>query len=704
MVSTQGFTKALTSRFAIGRSLLRNIVLLILVAGGAVLAVVLFEAYRAVETLSASLIDRAADQTEAELQRFFEPVGQNISVAAEWGATGTLDPNDIDQLNSIFIPQLKHSPQMSSMMVANTRGFEHMLLQSDGEWLNRRMDVDVRGNQAHWMRWRAPDDLIVEWWDELEYDPRVRPWFQLAMEGSAGEIRWTEPYTFFTTKDPGITVSTRWYPTADSARPHVVAFDITLTDISRFTTGVAVEERGSIVVLTEDRRVLGLPRDDRYSDLASLRAAVLRPADSLGIAALSGALNEWGSTNDVEVSTVKYSSGGEVWWAGFRPFELSPDRRLWIGAVIPQDDILGSTIRQRNTIVGITLATLILGILIAVLLDRAYQKRLSSEVLKAKQLGQYTLVEKIGEGGMGSVYRARHSMLRRPTAIKLIKAEQGDQSQALSRFEQEVQLTSQLTHSNTIAIYDYGRTPDDVFYYAMEYLDGVSLQDMVDRTGPMPADRTIHVLQQVCGSLAEAHGIGLIHRDIKPHNIMLCERGGSPDVVKVLDFGLVKHVDTEANVELTAHDGMVGTPGYMAPEGVHDPQGLDGRSDLYLVGAVGYYMLTGTRVFSGLNALEVLAQHVTKQPEPPSDRTPGIPSDLERVILTCLAKDPAERPADALHLRMLLGECVDAGKWTEERARAWWSEHGELARTKVSEMDRSRATDSVLTIDLAARV
>jgi serine/threonine-protein kinase len=156
-------------------------------------------------------------------------------------------------------------------------------------------------------------------------------------------------------------------------------------------------------------------------------------------------------------------------------------------------------------------------------------------------------------------------------------------------------------------------------------------------------------------------------------------------------------------VELTAHDGVVGTPGYMAPESVHDPHGLDGRSDLYLVGAVGYYMLTGTRVFSGGNALEVLAQHVTKQPEPPSDRTPGIPNDLEGVILTCLAKDPVDRPADAMELRTLLGKCADAGAWTEARAREWWSEHGELARTTSSELERSRATDSVLTIDLAAR-
>jgi serine/threonine protein kinase len=489
-------------------------------------------------------------------------------------------------------------------------------------------------------------------------------------------------------------VSKRWYLNADTTLTHVVAFDITLTDISRFTTGVTLEERGAIVVLTEDRRVLGLPRDGRYSDLASLRAAVLRPADSLGIAALSGALDKWGSTNDADAAPVKYKSGGEIWWAGFRPFELSPQRRLWIGAVIPQDDILGSTIRQRNTVIGIV---------IAMFVDRAYQKRLSSEVLRVKQLGQYTLVEKIGEGGMGSVYRARHSMLRRPTAIKLIRPEQQDRAEALTRFEQEVQLTSQLTHANTIAIYDYGRTPDDVFYYAMEYLNGISLQDLVDRTGPMPADRTIHVLQQVCGSLAEAHGIGLIHRDIKPANIMLCERGGVHDVVKVLDFGLMKHIDTQMNVELTAQDGIVGTPGYMAPEAVHAPDGVDGRSDLYLVGAVGYYMLTGTRVFSGLNALEILAQHISKEPEPPSSRMPGIPSDLESAILACLAKDPSDRPATALELREMLGNCSDAMQWTAERARAWWSEHGELASSVPSTIDGSRSPDAVLTIDLAAR-
>src|SRR5215471_1077453 len=246
---------------------------------------------------------------------------------------------------------------------------------------------------------------------------------------------------------------------------------------------------------------------------------------------------------------------------------------------------------------------------------------LRAEINKVKRLGQYTLEGKLGEGGMGVVYRASHAMLRRPTGIKVLKPEiAGDET--LRRFEREVLLTASLSHPSTIAIFDYGRTPQGLFYYAMEYLDGLNLYQLVEKDGPQPPARVAHILRQVCGALAEAHAVGLIHRDINPANIILSERGGMPDVAKVVDFGLVKSLEPNgsgADVEATQANVLVGTPLYISPEAIKG-EALDGRSDLYALGAVGYFLLTGTHVFPAPNHVEVFAHHLHTAPESPSVR------------------------------------------------------------------------------------
>jgi eukaryotic-like serine/threonine-protein kinase len=302
---------------------------------------------------------------------------------------------------------------------------------------------------------------------------------------------------------------------------------------------------------------------------------------------------------------------------------------------------------------------------------------LRERVREATELGQYTLVEKIGEGGMGIVYKAKHALLRRPTAIKILYADGADAGK-LARFEREVQLTSQLAHPNTIAIYDYGHTAEGIFYYAMEYLDGITLEDLVREHGPQPAGRVVHILSQMCGALSEAHGIGLIHRDIKPANVLLCERGGLSDVVKVVDFGLVKSLrpaeDGRAGVSATQTNAITGTPLYLSPEAIRSPEAIDGRADLYAVGAVGYFLLTGKVVFEGGSVIEICGHHLHTPPTPPSARL-GRPvaEDIEQVILRCLAKDPGARPADAIALRQALTACRDAGSWGEVEARDFWA-------------------------------
>jgi eukaryotic-like serine/threonine-protein kinase len=295
------------------------------------------------------------------------------------------------------------------------------------------------------------------------------------------------------------------------------------------------------------------------------------------------------------------------------------------------------------------------------------------EAARVRRLGQYTLEEKIGAGGMGVVYRASHAMLRRPTAIKLLPPERAGEAN-LVRFEREVQMTAQLSHPNTVAIYDYGRTPDGVFYYAMEYLDGINLEDLVRMHGPVSAGRVVAVLEQVCGALAEAHDRGLVHRDIKPANIILTERGGEPDVAKVVDFGLVKPLAPNSlQVTMMGSSVLTGTPLYMSPEAMTSPDAGDPRSDLYAVGAVGYFLLTGHPVFEGGSVAEIIGHHLHTEPVPPSKRSSmPIPADLDAVILKCLRKRAEDRPPDARALREDLRRCRLVQPWTTSDAEAWW--------------------------------
>ena len=298
---------------------------------------------------------------------------------------------------------------------------------------------------------------------------------------------------------------------------------------------------------------------------------------------------------------------------------------------------------------------------------------LRAEVREARRLGQYVIERKIGSGGMGDVYRARHGMMRRPSAIKLLRADQSGAA-SLARFEREVQLTARLTHPNTITIFDYGRTHDGVFYYAMELLDGATLQRIVAVDGAQPPGRVAQILSMVCGALTEAHGIGLIHRDIKPANIMLCTQGGERDVVKLLDFGLVKEFQVDRDVKLTGDSIVVGTPQYMAPESILDPDSVDARTDIYALGAVAYYLLAGADVFNGKSVVEVCSQHLHQTPEPLSARGLAVPADLEGVVLACLEKDPGRRPQTAAELRRRVEAC-QVDPWDRASALAWWSNY-----------------------------
>jgi serine/threonine-protein kinase len=283
---------------------------------------------------------------------------------------------------------------------------------------------------------------------------------------------------------------------------------------------------------------------------------------------------------------------------------------------------------------------------------------------------------------MGEVWKARHAMLARPAAIKLIRPDVlGSDSRtartALKRFEREVQLSTRLNNPHTITVYDYGQTPEGEFFYVMELLDGIDLETLVQRHGPVPAARAIHWLGQACESLAEAHASGLIHRDVKPANLYACRYGLETDFLKVLDFGLVKNENaSEAGAtRMTVEQGATGTPAYMPPE-IALGKGADERSDVYALGCVAYWLVTGHPVFEGSTPMEVVVQHAREEPVLPSLRTElDLPEDFEAVIMRCLRKDPAVRPNGADQLATLLADCADFGTWTAEASRRWWDRH-----------------------------
>ena len=373
--------------------------------------------------------------------------------------------------------------------------------------------------------------------------------------------------------------------------------------------------------------------------------------------------------------------------AGFEiEFPVPFADRKWALAVFP---LPGAFLPSRRGAVGVAatgIAAVLLGLITITSLRTILRLRRQVE-----KVGPYRLVARLGHGAMGVVWEARHALLRRPTAIKLL-APGVEGERALARFEREVQLTAGLTHPSTIAIYDYGRTADGVFYYAMELLRGINLLQLVSLDGPIGPARVVHLLRQACGALSEAHAAGLIHRDIKPANLMICVYGGIPDFLKVLDFGLVKDVGAverprqgdaaagAADASLSQDGSLLGTPLYMAPEGMTSPSEVDARADLFALGAVGYFLLTGHSPFPGRTAIEVFKMERQGPPPPLSSAAPkSVPASLDELIGRCLSFSREERPASAEALDAMLEACAVAPAWKIEDARAWWQDRGPAA-------------------------
>lgn len=671
----------------------RGVVGLVIVLSVGFVVILIWGAYSAVDKLSAEAIERAAGQTESELHRFFDPVESSLFTGLDWAAQGVLDPANVQAMNHRFVPLLRHLPQIGSMLIATPEGVEYMLLRDESAWVNRSTNVPAGAGTTRWYRWDAAGSTKTrEWTKTLDYDPRERPWFQGAMANEPRRLHWTQPYTFFTTKDPGITVSSR---VATPTGELIVAFDVLLIDVSKFTTGLFVSEHGKAVVVTDDNRVLGLPRDPGFATREEIKTFVLRASSNIGVADVATAVEQWTAAD--RPPNVEFGLDGARWLAGFVPFELG-ERTLWVAAIVPEADFRGPVTEQRVALIILVLFGIIAATILAFVYTRRYSRQLREAVDRVRdQLGQYRLEKKIGEGGMGSVYRASHVLMRRDVAVKLVRADKVS-AEFITRFEREVQMTSRLSHPNTIQIFDYGHTPDGTFYYAMELLNGISLARFIETARRVPEARTIFLLRQICESLREAHEAGLVHRDVKPGNIHICERGGRYDFIKVLDFGLVKDLDSDEEAVKLTGNASFGTPGFVAPEAIRDASQATELSDIYSVGTVAYAFLTGTTLFAESNPVKLLLRQLNEDPEPPSERLHApVAEDLESLVMEMLVRDPAGRPQSMNEVLDRLDRCRDAVGWTQADARQWWSAYPELFadRREFTLDDQERPTIDV---------
>jgi serine/threonine-protein kinase len=326
-------------------------------------------------------------------------------------------------------------------------------------------------------------------------------------------------------------------------------------------------------------------------------------------------------------------------------------------------------LRYLNIAFGVVFGALVIAVF-AALASALSVVRLKRE--SGRRLGAYRLGRQIGEGGVANVYLAHHDLLRRPTAVKLLKPARAT-DEMIARFEREVQLASSLSHPNTVEIFDYGRTRDGLFYYAMEYLDGLTVAEVLARQSPIPVARAVHLLRQVCAALAEAHARGIVHRDVKPENIMVCRYGGVYDFVKLLDFGLVKHVADKHSRDLTRTLRILGTPLYMAPERLRNPADVDARADIYALGAVAFLMLTGRRLFESGDDLELTTRILNEEPARVAEAAPQpIPLELDLIVGACLEKKRELRPQRVVDLLEAFDALAQEHRWTQREAQEWW--------------------------------
>ncbi len=533
--------------------------------------------------------------------------------------------------------------------------------------------------------------------DDCGYDARSRPFYRQAIRQQART--WTDPYVFYDSGLPGVTCSEPYHDEAGNFRG-VMAVDFNLNDLSGYLAELDTMPQGRVFAFAGEGTLIALAGSreqfarDQRGEGELLTAAALGDSTLEGyFAALPG---ERGDGGDPRLFT--YELDGETVMASVTGCEVVGGLTWYVGALAPRSAFMAPAVAHRQSAVRVAAIALAIALALAALFAvHLVRSRRAAALAQAaaraarrevRELGSYRLVRKLGEGGMGEVWLAEHRLLARPAAVKLVHGHQlGDLPRKelrarLADFEREAQVTASLSSAFTVRLYDFGFSRDGLLFYVMELLDGIDLDQMVRQFGPLNPGRVVYLLSQVCSSLAEAHDKGLVHRDIKPSNVFCCVRGDEHDVAKVMDFGLV-HVRAGDPTTGERSDTVAGTPAYMSPEHCMGQVDLDGRADLYALGCVGYWLLTGRTVFDRSEPKDMMRQHVTARPRPPSEGAPlPVPVELDRVILRCLNKKPERRFADARELRDALDQIPipDPQRWDRERRRSWWHRYGDTVR------------------------
>jgi serine/threonine protein kinase len=585
--------------------------------------------------------------------------------------------------------------------------FEGAYVDKDGVTRFQESHLEGTGTSSRRFEYVGHSQLKLVHSLTSDYDPRRRDFYVLAV--AQGKRVWTPPYPFFESHYTGITRAMPVYRTQGGQRQlhAVLTVDFDVKELSRFLKAGQLKDVRTLL-FTSSGTLLAFP--EAQQRIASLPLQAERALSYRDLK--DGALDAFfdARLNEPNTDYLTFEDGARRMLAMQAKVSDDPSLDWSVAYLVPESVFFASLQRfgRRSIAIGIAsvLAAFALSLAFARLVVRVRREAAEAKAeaqrahRQARDLGSYRLVKCLGKGGMGEVWRAEHRLLAREAAIKLIRIDGGEVTRAMQeRFRREAQSLAALRSRNTIELFDYGVSDDGTFFYVMELLDGLDFESLVMAHGRQPAGRVIRLLMQVCRSLGEAHEVGLVHRDIKPANLFTCRAADELDVVKVLDFGLVRSLANEdvpldpgeksaaassLPTKLTQIGTVMGTPDCMAPEQAQG-QELDGRADLYALGCVGYWLLTGRMVFQKASTMQLLVAHMTEPPPSPRELAPETPVALERIILDCLAKDPTARPQRA---RVLLERLAQAEQelpreeqWTEQRAREWWLDHRPQSKT-----------------------
>lgn len=674
-------------------SMMLIIPLLVLVCGLGVGLISRMALQRSVQTTAATALSQSAERTRREIVDSLEQSGPVLDGLRAW-ARSDPDLSDNGTVARTLLAIAHGRPGVAIASISTPDGAFHAVEQRDQQWTYVHTAVGPDGVSPR-QEWSFTVDRALHPQKHIGssgFDPRQRP-FYLAATRTRGRA-WTDPYPFFNSGVTGITCAEPVADPKDAGRLiGVVAVDFDLESLGSVLEQIDAQFTSHSFLFTSDRILVGLPNAWRPTTSSGTQRRLLTMQDLKQplLDAYISALPALPRADQPQAPFTVHHAGVDL-AAAVSAVPIPHHGPTWyVGMLIPRERLMGGADRdlQLSLIIGLLVLACSTGVAwwFARHLTRS-RVEASSAKARAREaeatlrdLGSYQLVKLLGKGGMGEVWLAQHRMLARPAAIKLIKAETLEgrdaerREEIRKRFAAEARLTANLRSRNTIELYDYGITDDGTFYYVMELLEGIDLYDLVVKHGRLPPARVVHLLVQACHSLAEAHDRGLVHRDIKPENLFICRRADEVDVLKVLDFGIVRMQEPTTDMARTRQGLVQGTPATMSPEQATD-QPLDGRSDLYSLGCVAYWLLTGQQLFTSDSPMELLTDHVQTPPIPPGERIKQtFPPALEAVIMACLEKDPSARPRNARLLaeRLLAADVGDS--WDTHQQNAWWNEH-----------------------------